>query len=57
MESSTYLVEWNGEDRFEVNQKKDRFIINFDNTSCTYRRWDLTGIPCVYVVRVVFHKN
>lgn len=50
-------MEWNGEDGFKVNQGEDRYIVNFYNVSYTHKRWDLTGIPCAYAIRVLFLEN
>lgn len=30
--------------------------MNFDHTTCIYKRWDLTFFLCAHVVRVIFHK-
>ena len=42
---------------FEVVIGIKNFIVDIRKKSCTYRKYDLTGIPCVHAAAVLMHIN
>ena len=50
-------MEWNGEFGYEVSNifdKNDKHVVNMKGLKCTCREWDLSGIPCVHAISVIF---
>ena len=39
---------------FKVKFKQDAFIVNTKEMTCSYRRWDLNGIPCVHALCCIY---
>ena len=50
-------IEWNGEKGYEISEGTDRHTVNLDTRSCTYRSWDLTGIPCPHGICALNHSE
>ncbi|CAA0840726.1 MuDR family transposase [Striga hermonthica] len=54
--ASDFFAHWNGEDQFEIeNGIGTRFKVHLTEKTCTCRRWDLTGIPCVHAISGIFY--
>jgi hypothetical protein len=34
-----------GQGVFQVNEKKNQYIVELGTRHCDYQRWDLTGVP------------
>ena len=39
---------------YEVNNERERHVVNLVNRTCSYRIWDLTGILCKHGVAAIF---
>ncbi|KAK8594980.1 hypothetical protein V6N13_015889 [Hibiscus sabdariffa] len=35
----------------------NQHAVNLESQTCSCRKWDITGIPCIHVVSVMIHKN
>ncbi|KAL4295530.1 hypothetical protein GQ457_12G008710 [Hibiscus cannabinus] len=35
----------------------DQHVVNLDNHSCSCRKWDLTGIPCMHAISVILMRQ
>ncbi|CAA0815794.1 Unknown protein, partial [Striga hermonthica] len=54
--ASDFFAHWNGEDQFEIeNGIGTRFKVHLTEKTCSCRRWDLTGIPCVHAISGIFY--
>ncbi|ESQ55732.1 hypothetical protein EUTSA_v10026773mg [Eutrema salsugineum] len=42
---------------FEVSERGQNYTVKMKEKTCICRRWDLTGIPCRHVLRVVFDNK
>lgn len=58
-EKATYCVPHKSNDEnVEVwGDYGDRFAVNVKDRTCTCRRWDLTGIPCVHGISAIWALN
>jgi hypothetical protein len=36
---------------------EDQYVVNMDRRECYCKKWELTGIPCKYVVATIYHMN
>ncbi|KAL3849567.1 hypothetical protein ACJIZ3_011449 [Penstemon smallii] len=53
-----YVVYWNGEDIFEVKGwAGDSWTVNLPNKTCSCRKWELSGLPCVHAIACLNHKR
>ncbi|KAK8954634.1 hypothetical protein KSP39_PZI002501 [Platanthera zijinensis] len=53
-----FTLGWNGHDKFEVNGwTGDKWTVDLSSYSCSCRRWDLTGIPCVHATACIFYRR
>lgn len=55
-----FIVSWNDANGFEVNKisnTNNMFIVNVQRSRYTRRKWNLTNIPCCYVIFVIMNKN
>ncbi|XP_070038434.1 uncharacterized protein [Nicotiana tomentosiformis] len=50
-------VHFNGETGYEVSEGDDRNRVNLVEKKCTYRSWQLTGIPCPHSIRALKYKR
>uniref|UniRef100_A0A2C9W1Z6 SWIM-type domain-containing protein n=1 Tax=Manihot esculenta TaxID=3983 RepID=A0A2C9W1Z6_MANES len=48
--NSQCTVYFNGEDGYEISEGEERHIIFLEKQVCTYKVWDLTGIPCPHAI-------
>ncbi|CAH9050571.1 unnamed protein product [Cuscuta europaea] len=39
---------------FQVNHRMDSVMVDLTSHTCTYRKWELTGVPCCHVVACIF---
>ncbi|XP_024178615.2 uncharacterized protein LOC112184589 [Rosa chinensis] len=52
------IATFNGGDRAEVeNIEGSKNVVNHSVRTCNCRRWDLTGIPCKYVVAAIYGRR
>ncbi|KAL2921197.1 Transposase for insertion sequence element IS905 [Bienertia sinuspersici] len=42
---------------FNVHQNLDTLVVNLSEKSCTYGKWNMTGIPCCHAVACIFFLN
>ena len=57
MSSSKWLACWYSHTRFEVKNGLQSFIMDLDKRTCTYRKWDITGIPCCHAISCIFFNK
>ncbi|KAK4342667.1 hypothetical protein RND71_038483 [Anisodus tanguticus] len=43
------------DDGYEVLEGKDKYIIKLERRRCTYRMWDIFGIPCPRAIRALLY--
>ena len=43
----------NGELKFKVRLLDDRYIVDFNEKSCSCKLWNLTGIPCIHTISCI----
>ncbi|KAG8364970.1 hypothetical protein BUALT_Bualt18G0053900 [Buddleja alternifolia] len=56
--SREYILEWNGRDQFEVKGcHGDKMIVSLSKRTCSCKKWELTGIPCVHATACIFHRR
>ncbi|XVF18688.1 hypothetical protein REPUB_Repub11eG0044500 [Reevesia pubescens] len=48
--ASHYEVVFNGAHGFEVDLGEKRYIVNLGDMTCTYKRYQLSGIPCAHAI-------
>jgi len=51
---------WSADKIFEVRHAShvgDKFVVNIDETSCTCRKWSITGIPCYHALEAMRFLN
>ncbi|XP_010027244.2 uncharacterized protein LOC104417714 [Eucalyptus grandis] len=54
--SASWIPAWNGEDEFELSGPYgDKRVVNIRHKTCSYRRWDISGIPCCHAVAALVH--
>ncbi|KAK8540585.1 hypothetical protein V6N13_027104 [Hibiscus sabdariffa] len=47
-----------GANKYEVYARPiDQHVVNLDNHSCSCRKWDLTGIPCMHAISVILMRQ
>ncbi|KAK8918817.1 hypothetical protein KSP39_PZI021402 [Platanthera zijinensis] len=52
------ILEWNGKEKFEVKGwAGDTWLVDLTFKSCTCKKWDLSGIPCVHAIACIFFKR
>ena len=57
MSSSKWLACWYSHTRFEIKNGLQSFIMDLDKRTCTYRKWDITGIPCCHAISFIFFNR
>lgn len=56
--SRYYIPTYSGNFEFQVGETiKDRHVINLRERTCSCRRWNLTGIPCMHAVACIHHNR
>ncbi|XP_031101839.1 uncharacterized protein LOC116005739 [Ipomoea triloba] len=50
-------VIFNGVEGYEIKKGTLQFKVNLQLTSCSYRLWQLSGIPCRHGICDIFHKG
>ncbi|GJT38191.1 mutator type transposase [Tanacetum coccineum] len=54
--ANNYTVGWNGGEEYEVKgQQGNQCVVNVVNKVCSYRMWELTGIPCAHAIVVNYN--
>lgn len=57
-ENVSYKLDWNREDGFEINQgRDDKYVVNFEQSTCTYRKCDLTSVPYAQAMNIILTKK
>ena len=46
-------VVFNGDVGFKIGEGKNKHTIYIDKKLCTYKAWELTGIPCSHTIRAL----
>ncbi|XP_014496741.1 uncharacterized protein LOC106758320 [Vigna radiata var. radiata] len=58
--TKNWIPSWSGNKLFEVRHmynNGDKYVVNIDDSSCTCRTWQLTGIPCSHSLAVMKFLN
>ncbi|KAL3508181.1 hypothetical protein ACH5RR_033563 [Cinchona calisaya] len=42
---------------WEIATLSGNHVVSFSSSSCTYREWDMTGIPCVHACSAIMHDR
>ncbi|XP_076927536.1 uncharacterized protein LOC143591114 [Bidens hawaiensis] len=54
-QANHYSVQWNGGDLYEVSGKPtDPRVVNLALKTCSYKAWEITGLPCRHVVAALW---
>lgn len=51
---------WRGDAKyslFDVSKGSDKYVVNLEEKTCAYRRWDLWGIPCCHEIARIWKNN
>ena len=56
MESRSFSIMSSGQFKYEVDNDYERHVVHLIKKECTYRIWDLIGIPCKHGVAAIY-KN
>ncbi|XP_050216210.1 uncharacterized protein LOC126667282 [Mercurialis annua] len=56
-EGWNYTAHPAGSPQVQVIGPGGQFVVNLDERTCTCRRWDLTGIPCVHACPCIYENN
>nr|KAJ0207047.1 hypothetical protein LSAT_V11C500244150 [Lactuca sativa] len=55
--ASNYIASWNSSNKYEVQGPwQDQHVVDMGQRVCSYRKWELTRIPCRHVIAVLFDK-
>ncbi|KAM2845960.1 hypothetical protein COP1_028340 [Malus domestica] len=56
--SRNYLATYSGNYKFQVGSGlSDLFVVDIANRTCSCRRWELTGIPCLHGCAAIFRNR
>ncbi|EAY80539.1 hypothetical protein OsI_35719 [Oryza sativa Indica Group] len=47
----------NGASSYEVKHHDNRFTVQLDKMACSYRYWQLSGLPCPHAISCIFFKT
>lgn len=51
-----YIAHWNGEAQFEIESSYgDKFKVHLGESTCSCRRWQLSGIPCAHAISEMYY--
>ena len=56
LESIPFCATPSGRFMYEVDNDRERHVVNLTNRTCNYKIWDLTGLPCKQGIAAIF-KN
>lgn len=48
---------FNGESKFEVKNNEHRFTVDLKKQECSYRYWQLSGLPCPHAISCIFFRT
>lgn len=51
--ASSWRAIFNGDNSYQVSGPGGQFVVNMRHRSCTCRRWQIRGIPCVHAVSCI----
>ncbi|CAI9276921.1 unnamed protein product [Lactuca saligna] len=52
-----YIAEWCGDEKYQVKGPwNDQHAVDMQERVCSYKKWELTGIPCIHVIFVLYNK-
>ena len=54
---SKWLACWAGHTKFEVKNGLESFIMDLEEKKCSYRKWDIIGIPCCHTISYIFFNK
>ena len=54
---SKWLACWASHTKFEVKNRPESFIVDLEEKSYNYRKWDITGIPCCHAISCIFFNR
>lgn len=55
--SHACTLNFNGDYGFEITEGKDKYTVNLEKKRCTYRLWDLSGIPCPHAIKALMYEE
>ncbi|CAI9281867.1 unnamed protein product [Lactuca saligna] len=56
--ASNYIARWNGGEKYQVSGAcQDQHVVDVRNTTCTYRKWELIGIPCKHAIATLYEMT
>ncbi|CAN1144943.1 hypothetical protein LINPERHAP2_LOCUS14397 [Linum perenne] len=47
----------NGAMKFEVTHRDTRLVVDLEKYTCTCRRWELSGIPCMHAIASIYQVS
>jgi hypothetical protein len=56
-EASNCFCTYAGNNMFEVECARRRFVVDVDGRSCDCRKWDVTGISCCHAISTILHQG
>ena len=54
---SKWLACWASRTKFEVKNGPKSFTVGLEEKSCSYRKWDITSIPCCHAISYIFFNR
>ena len=57
MASNRWLACWAGHTKFEVKNMLESFTVDLAESKCSYRKWDITSIPCAHAISCIFFNK
>ncbi|XP_022632189.1 uncharacterized protein LOC106752824 [Vigna radiata var. radiata] len=60
LQTKNWVPSWSAQKRFEirhVSQSGDNFMVDIDKYTCSYRKWSISGIPCVHALTAMKFLN
>ena len=57
MASNRWLACWAGHTKFEVKNMLESFTMDLAESKCSYRKWDITSIPCAHAISCIFFNK
>ncbi|XP_042032327.1 uncharacterized protein LOC121779042 [Salvia splendens] len=54
--AASWRATWNGQSSYQVIGPSGQYVVNMRDFTCSYRLWQLTGIPCTHAIATI-NKN
>ena len=56
-ELGKWTIKWARGLRLKVGTYLKKFVVNLKEKNCSYRFWDLNGLPCRHAYACIFHME